>query len=378
MAELVVEGLRKTFGRDGQVTAIDGVDLTVSSGELLVLLGPSGCGKSTLLRCLAGLESPTAGKVTIDGRVVYDEAKDVFIPAHKRDYGMVFQSYALWPHLSVLENVNYPLRARRQREALRDGRAAEVLGLVQCEHLSERLPSELSGGQQQRVALARALASSPAVMFLDEPLSNLDALLRTDLRTLLREVHREVGYTGVYVTHDQEEALSLADRIAVLRAGKIEQLATPQELFTAPATEYVATFLGVRNQLEVARGGGSWRTPAGDLNMGPLARLVSSATDVRVFVRPSDIQLAGEGAAVRVDGHDELLRQPGEVLDVLYRGRTVDVVLSVGGAILHATAAASPDLPLERGDRVEVAVDRRDALVYADERLVQAETGVLT
>jgi iron(III) transport system ATP-binding protein len=221
MQELRVANLTKRFGVGREVVAVDHVDLAVEAGDLLVLLGPSGCGKTTLLRCIAGLEDAQEGAISLDGKPVFDSASGFNLPTHRRDIGMVFQNYSLWPHMTVRRNVEYPLRARGATAAERVTRVDEVLKIVQCGHLADRLPAMLSGGQQQRVALARALASKPAVMLLDEPLSNLDALLRVELRAQLRAIHHEVKFTGVYVTHDQTEAFSLGTQVAVMNAGRV-------------------------------------------------------------------------------------------------------------------------------------------------------------
>ena len=252
-----LQGLRKYFAAGKRVTtapkrgAIDGLDLEIADGEFFVLLGPSGCGKTTTLRCIAGLEEPSAGRIALGGGVVADPAAGLFVPPEKRAIGMVFQSYALWPHMSVFDNVAYPLRHRRKGLS-REQLAREVgaaLALVGLDGLEGRGPAELSGGQQQRVALARAVVARPSLLLFDEPLSNLDAQLRQRLRQDLRRVHEEAGGTSIYVTHDQAEALALADRVAVMRLGRLEQLGTPTEIFLSPATRFVAEFVGFDNLL---------------------------------------------------------------------------------------------------------------------------------
>jgi iron(III) transport system ATP-binding protein len=241
-----VRDLSKSFGRRGkEVQVLRDVQLDVTDGELLVLLGPSGCGKTTLLRSLVGLERPDSGRIDLGGACVVDAERGIFVPPYRRDVGMVFQNYALWPHMKVRKNVAYPLRSRGRSAAIHEGRVEEVLDIVQCGHLADRYPPELSGGQQQRVSLARALAARPALLLLDEPLSNLDALLRVELRAQLRLLHRELRFTGVHVTHDQEEAIALGTRVAVMNAGRVEQIGDPIEVYRAPATEYVADFLVV-------------------------------------------------------------------------------------------------------------------------------------
>ena len=240
MDELDVE-LRGVVQRFDGVTAVDGVDLGVRHGEFLSLLGPSGCGKTTTLRLVAGFEQPDSGEVWIGGRSVAG------LPPHRRDVNTVFQSYALFPHLSVVDNVAYGLKQRGTSRRARRRRAQELLELVRLPDVGRRKPRQLSGGQQQRVALARALVLEPRVLLLDEPLGALDLKLRKELQVFLKTLHRDVGITFVYVTHDQEEALGMSDRVAVMNAGRIEQLAPPQEIYDRPATRFVADFIGETN-----------------------------------------------------------------------------------------------------------------------------------
>jgi iron(III) transport system ATP-binding protein len=244
--EIKIEGLTRSFGN---VTAVDDISLRIGSGELLVLLGPSGCGKTTTMRSIVGLETPTKGLIEVGGQVVFDAEAGINVPANKRHMGMVFQSYAIWPHKTVFENVSFPLERQghdRERISERVGRALDLVGL---RHVAERGASLLSGGQMQRVALARSIVAEPKVLLLDEPLSNLDAKLRAHLRFEIRDIQQRLGITTIYVTHDQSEALALADRIAVMRDGKIVQLDRPNVLYRQPANVFVADFLGVSNIL---------------------------------------------------------------------------------------------------------------------------------
>jgi iron(III) transport system ATP-binding protein len=243
MAAAAIE-LRQLEKRFGQVRAVADVDLAVPPGSFLVLLGPSGCGKTTILRMLAGLEDPTGGEIVFDDRVVASGDRGVVVPPGQRDAGLVFQSYALWPHMTVQENVEWPLKVKRMNTADRRARVREVLTLLSIDELAGRYPGEISGGQQQRVAIARMIAPRPRVLLFDEPLSNLDAKLRAEMRTELLRVHRLTGATSVYVTHDQVEAMTMATHVAVMRHGKVEQFGTPQELLDSPATPFVATFIG--------------------------------------------------------------------------------------------------------------------------------------
>jgi putative spermidine/putrescine transport system ATP-binding protein len=239
-APVVMDGLSRSFGA---VRALDGLSLTIAPGELVALLGPSGCGKTTALRIVAGFETADSGSVTVDG------ADIAAIPAAKRDMGMVFQSYSLFPNMSALDNVGFGLRMRKLRSAERNRRAAELLEMVGLDDHARHYPHQLSGGQQQRVALARALAIEPRVLLLDEPLSALDAKVRLQLREQIRSLQQRLGTTTLFVTHDQEEALSMADRVGVMSGGKLEQIAEPAELYARPATAFVAEFVGTMNRI---------------------------------------------------------------------------------------------------------------------------------
>lgn len=239
-----VENLEVYFG---PVPAVRGVSFSVMAGEQLTLLGPSGCGKTTTLRAVAGLEKPSAGEIRIDGKPVYSSAQRINVPAEKRGLSMVFQSYAIWPHMTVFENVAYGLRVRRVGADEIKAKVDQALGMVQMRNFADRRASQLSGGQQQRVALARAFVFQPSVLLFDEPLSNLDAKLRADMRIELRDLQHRLGITSVYVTHDLEEALAMSDRIVVMRDGLIEQTGTPDEIYGLPRSAFVADFIGSAN-----------------------------------------------------------------------------------------------------------------------------------
>ncbi len=290
----------------GANRALHGVNLAINPGEFVSLLGPSGCGKTTALRALAGLEMITSGSIRIN------EADVDAVPANKRDIGMVFQSYSLFPHMTVRENVEFGLRMRRVEKAKRAFRAAEALELVGLTALGERYAHQLSGGQQQRVALARALVTRPKVLLLDEPLSALDAKVRVSLRDEIRRIQRELGITTVFVTHDQEEALAVSDRIAVMHAGSIEQIGTPEELYQRPVSGFVADFIGLSNRLPGVVAGGSVAV------YGQALPVIGSVSDGRAMalVRPEDIAFAGDGIAGTVLGSSFLgsLRRTSVVL----------------------------------------------------------------
>jgi iron(III) transport system ATP-binding protein len=246
MSAVELVGLRKSYT---DVTVLDDFSLHVNQGELVTLLGPSGCGKTTTLRCIAGLERAERGEIRIGERLVACAERGVFLPPNRRNIGMVFQSYALWPHMTVFANVAYPLRVRRRDRRERNQTVMEILATVGMDRYAYRPVTQLSGGQQQRVALARAMVARPAVLLFDEPLSNLDAKLRRSMRREIRDAHDRSGATSIYVTHDQEEAITLSDRVVVIRAGTIQQVGTPKEIYTEPGTRFVADFIGFENLL---------------------------------------------------------------------------------------------------------------------------------
>ena len=287
-----VQQLKKKFPvKDGVVTALSNLDLKVDREEFFVLLGPSGSGKSTLLRCVAGIETPEDGEIYLDDRLIYSSARHVFVRPEDRGLGMVFQSYAVWPHMTVYQNVSLPLTHGTKslpRASVRD-RVMHALSLVQMEEFADRPVPLLSGGQQQRVALARALAVEPVVLLMDEPLSNLDARLREEVRHQIREITRAVGVTVLYVTHDQTEALALGDRIAVMDHGQILQIGPPDSLFQQPAQPMVADFFGQLNWLQgTARDGGRVETPIGMMQTAD----VDFSGPVRVGIRPANVQVS--------------------------------------------------------------------------------------
>ena len=287
-ATVQLVGVTKSFGSH---QALAGIDLTVEPGEFIALLGPSGCGKTTALRALSGLESINAGQILIDGTDV------AHTPTNKRDIGMVFQSYSLFPHMTALENVEFGLRMRRVEKTERRARAVETLELVGLGHLGERYAHQLSGGQQQRVALARALVTRPRVLLLDEPLSALDAKVRVQLRDEIRRIQTELGITTLFVTHDQEEALAVADRVAVMREGRIEQIGTPEQLYVTPSTPFVADFVGLSNRMpgELANG----RVAIGAITLESLGTDQPDGP-VTALVRPEDLAFDSSGLPATV------------------------------------------------------------------------------
>ena len=281
--------------RYGETTAVAGINFNIAPGELVTLLGPSGCGKTTTLRSIAGLETPYSGSIALNGETVWSRSPKRNVPSEKRGVSMVFQSYAIWPHMTVFENVAYGLRVRGASDREIKDNVARVLDMVQMGQYASRPSSALSGGQQQRVAVARAIAFSPSVVLFDEPLSNLDARLRADMRVELRELQRGLDITSLYVTHDQEEALAISDRVIVMNRGLIEQIGTPEEIFNRPATRFVADFVGSANMIE---GSVKGTNPDGSLmfetKAGTVIRAAAGKADGRTLaLRSSYIQLRG-------------------------------------------------------------------------------------
>jgi putative spermidine/putrescine transport system ATP-binding protein len=289
LRELVLDGLSRSFG---QHVALAALDLTIEGGEFIALLGPSGCGKSTALNCIAGLIEPTSGTISLDGRSLQAT------PSERRGFGVVFQSYALFQHMTVRANIAFGLRMRRLPRDQVVARVDRALALVQLAALADRYPSQLSGGQQQRVAIARAIVIEPPLVLMDEPLSNLDAKLRLEMRTEIRRLHRELGLTTIYVTHDQEEAFSLADRLVVLRDGLTQQIGSPDEVYYRPANPYVADFVGFRNAVAMTlerRDGDAGVARGHELRARGVVSGDRSSGPVTLAIRPDDLVVDGAG-----------------------------------------------------------------------------------
>ncbi|PEG39983.1 Fe3+/spermidine/putrescine ABC transporter ATP-binding protein [Mycolicibacterium agri] len=297
-----IDGLHKRYPDQGAtVAAVDGVSFEVAQGELYTLLGPSGCGKTTTLRCVAGLERPDSGTIRLGDAEVFSASR--LVPTHKRDLGMVFQSYAIWPHMTVFENAAFPLRvAGRRNRAKIDEAVGEALSLVGLSGYESRMATQLSGGQQQRLSLARALVRRPAVLLLDEPLSNLDAKLREHMRQEIRQLQQRLKITTLFVTHDQIEALAMSDRVAVLRDGKIEQEASPKDIYNAPTSEFVANFVGATNIVKgtVLKWSAEFttlETKFGELYAVSGPDPLPEGSEVSVAIRPEDLRLAEQPAS---------------------------------------------------------------------------------
>jgi spermidine/putrescine transport system ATP-binding protein len=342
--EIRLEELTKAFG---ETVAVDGIDLDMPPGEFFTLLGPSGCGKTTTLRMIAGFEQPTSGRIVLDGT---DVAR---VPPHKRNVNTVFQSYALFPHLDVAGNVAFGLKYQRVTKEERRRKVKGILELVRLSDFAERKPEQLSGGQQQRVALARALILTPRVLLLDEPLGALDARLRKDLQVELKAIQSDIGVTFVFVTHDQEEALTMSDRVAVMNRGCVEQAASPREVYEEPRTAFVADFLGVSNLLdaEATADHGACRLRIGDREFRAEQGETASRGGVKAMIRPERIGIEPHGTA----GGNRL---PGLVERAVFLGGSHEVHVRVlGGELLKATVANDgkpPAVALEQGEAVSL------------------------
>lgn len=356
---ITVRDLRLAYrSARAEFRALNGVDLDLARGQFLTLLGPSGCGKTSLLRCLAGLERPDSGQIRIDEQTIFDADTGVVVPAAQRDLGMVFQSYAIWPHMSVFENIAFPLQYRRRkmgRNELRS-RVMECLELVRLDGLADRPAPLLSGGQQQRLALARALAAEPALLLLDEPLSNLDARLREDMRFELREITRKSCVTTIFVTHEQSEALSMSDIIAIMDGGRIIQSGTPTELYRRPHSTFVATFLGRSNLLAaevLGRGANGTATVASPLGRFDCALDGAAGIGERVtmVVRPESIRLEAIGREHEAAEH-------ATVRGVAFLGECVECALQLRELCLIARMPSS--LAPALGARVAIVVDQNE------------------
>ncbi|TDD21197.1 ABC transporter ATP-binding protein [Kribbella turkmenica] len=340
---LRLEGVGRRFGA---ADALIGLDLSIERGEFIALLGPSGCGKSTALNCLAGLLPLTAGAIWQDDRRIDT------LPPERRGFGMVFQNYALFPHLTVRDNIAFGLRMRRLPKDEVRRRTAAAIEMVRLDEHASKLPGQLSGGQQQRVAIARATVLEPSLVLMDEPLSNLDAKLRLEMRTEIRRLHQSLGLTTVYVTHDQEEALSMADRLVVMRAGRVQQIGTPEEVHTKPSTWHVADFMGYRNLLTLKADsvtGSQVTVPlAGTTLTGTAQGVVAAGDEVVAAVRPEDLKLGGEGLKGLV-----------EVVEYQGREHAVEVVLDDGTRVHVRT-----EQRVDPGAQVALGVSPGRLLVY--------------
>ena len=358
--EVVFEKIVKKYG---DFTAVQEMSLTIKDGSLHFLLGPSGCGKTTSLRMLAGLETPTSGKILFDGKGVTK------LPSADRGIGMVFQNYALWPHMTVRKNIEYGLKLRKLSKQEIDERVQDVLKITQLDRFAERSPGQLSGGQQQRVALARALAIRPNVLLLDEPLSNLDAKLRLEMRDNITRIHKKTGITTVYVTHDQKEALSMGTAVSVMHGGQLIQTDSPRDLYLTPNNPFIAGFIGEANLVDgevKGRDGDSWvvGTTMGDWVAGRHCGEFKVGDSVALSIRPEAIRLANDGNSMN--------EKSAKVLDSMYLGETEQLTLDISGQTLRTSLFHASWNLVNAGDSIQIMADSRDVLMLAsDSRLGQ-------
>jgi iron(III) transport system ATP-binding protein len=347
-----IRGLQKTFrAHQGRVEALKKIDLDVGEGEFCVLLGPSGCGKTTTLRCVAGLERPDEGEIDIGGRLVNSSTRNVYVPTEKRDIGMVFQSYAIWPHMSVFQNVAFPLTQGQKRfsKSVVTEKVRNALKRVQLDGLEDRPATDLSGGQQQRVAMARAMVTEPKILLMDEPLSNLDARLREQMRVELKKITKAIGVTTLYVTHDQAEALSLGDRVCVMNRGEILQIASPNDVYARPVNLFVAQFVGEMNFVKGAvTGPGQVESPIGKFSVSIPAG-VNLGAAVTLAIRPEHVNLHADSKADAVHG---------KVTSKNYLGDAALLEVEVNGISLIAKLAGDSDLVIGQQATVELPSHR--------------------
>jgi ABC-type Fe3+/spermidine/putrescine transport system ATPase subunit len=362
-AKVLIEGLRKEF--DHNVVAVDGIDLHVEEGMFISLLGPSGCGKTTTLRMIAGLEKPTSGRIVVDGQVM-SEGHTV-VPPEKRGMGMVFQSYALWPHLTVFENVAYGLKLRRRPKQEIAERVMSALKLVNMADYAQRNSTQLSGGQQQRVALARALANEPSILLLDEPLSNLDALLRETMRFEIRRLQQSLGITAIYVTHSQEEGLALSDIICIMKDGRIVQQGVPEDVYRRPKNRFVASFIGVANFLEGTKqkGGNAalFKLVDGtDIKVsGKSHRQVADGAKATILIRPENINLVWEKS-----DQSDFNFIPVRVENVVFTGNLVNYFVTSPATSETLRIQSTPPIKAHAGDELFIAFSPEDCVILED------------
>ena len=341
MSEVRTEHVFKRFGG---VTAVNDFNLVVKDGEFVSILGPSGCGKTTTLRMIAGFERATEGEIYIGEQCVSSSIKGSFAPPEKRDIGMVFQSYAVWPHMTVAENVGYPLKIQKVDKTERERRVQEMLELVHLGEYGKRYPNQLSGGQQQRVALARALVAEPGLLLLDEPLSNLDAKLRESMRFEILEIQKKTGITVVYVTHDQGEAMAMSDRVVVMSMGVVQQIGAPHEIYTQPANKMVADFIGLVNFMEGEAKGDRVFLKGSNISFPNTSKVTGEAT---IAVRPENITMSLDGGQIE-----------GQLTHRFYLGDAVDYRVKVGDHDVRVIVKGADLNSIPDGAKVYLDFDR--------------------
>ena len=349
MAQVILKNLTKTFNK---FTAVENFNATIDDGKFVTLLGPSGCGKTTTLRMIAGFIEPTVGEIMIGKKPVY-RSKEYFVPPENRNIGMVFQSYAVWPHMNLLDNVSYPLKIKKISKKERYAKAQQVLELVELEGMGKRYPHQLSGGEQQRVALARALIVDPNVMLLDEPLSNLDAKLREQMRFEIKELQKKTKVTIIYVTHDQAEAMAMSDEIIVMNKGKIQQIGKPEEIYEKPVNKFVANFIGLTNFIPCTIDPDKKHLILKDGKSSKIEYVVLEKykDEVMLCVRLEDIELG-------LYNQGELNAQ---VIRATYLGNITDYLLQVGEITVRVQ---SKDTGFSKGDKVSLMIDKEKIILY--------------
>ena len=362
--KLVLEQLLKKFG---SVAAVDHMDLTIGEGKLYSFLGPSGCGKTTTLRMVAGLETPSGGRIIVDGKVLSDNKQT--LPPEKRNMGMVFQSYAVWPHMTVEENVGYGLKIKKVKKPDVKRRVGEMLELVGLEEYASRYPTQLSGGQQQRVALARALVSEPSILLLDEPLSNLDAKLRENMRFEIRSIQQRLGITAIYVTHSQDEALAVSDEIVIMRDGIILQRGAPEEVYNKPNCYFVADFIGLANSFPCALRSVGADSYVVDLEGGQIVTAAKDKRDLKagdkalVILRPEHIKIHRHDSSNLGDSPNKIKCR---VDKVSYTGSIVNYFLDIPGISAACRCQSTPPVSFAENDQVCITFDPEACVMAQD------------
>ena len=359
--DIQIEGLCKYYVSEGKtVKALDNINLTIPANEFFTLLGPSGCGKTTLLRCIVGLETPDEGEIRIGGQVVWSKAKGIAVPPEKRGLGMVFQTYAIWPHMSVFDNIAYPLQVRGTPKDVIREKVARTLKFVQLEGVEQRSATKLSGGQQQRVALARALVAEPKVILFDEPLSNLDAKLREETRKELRRFLNELDITAIYVTHDRVEALALSDSIAVMRSGRIIEIGSPQKIYFNADHRFVADFIGRANQIAATVNHHEHELTIVDCGLGSIQcqqRDLTPGAEATLCIRPEFVRITSHAP----EAGQNIVQ--GTVASLEFVGEVYEAEILIGDEKL--LARIDPDVEVNEGDTVTISLDPAHCLLLS-------------
>lgn len=348
MSEVKISNIIKKFG---DVKAVDNFNITVKQGEFVSILGPSGCGKTTMLRMVAGFEKATDGEISIGDRIVTSKEKNIFLPPEKRNIGMVFQSYAVWPHMNVFDNVAYPLKIKKLPKNVIKEKVDNALQIVHLSQYADRFPNQLSGGQQQRVALGRALVAEPGLLLLDEPLSNLDAKLRENMRFEIKDIQKKLNITVIYVTHDQGEAMAMSDRIVVMNQGVIQQIDEPIKIYEQPKTQFVADFIGKVNFLKAVSDGNKITIPSLNYEFSKKSDIIGNTI---IAVRPENISIDKDGKGLK-----------GKIINTSYLGDSADLRVDIGDKIIRVIGDSY--LHKELNDCNEVYINFNNVIVFKDD-----------